>query len=37
MAAESESMSVDTSTENAEDHLIDLSDEQLEQLLLETM
>jgi hypothetical protein len=35
--AESESMSVDTSNENPDEHLQDLTDEQLEQLLLDTM
>jgi hypothetical protein len=37
MAAESESMSVDTSTENPDEHLQDLSDEQLEQHLLDLL
>ena len=35
--ADSESMSIDTSTEAAEDPLQDLSDEQLYQLLEETL
>ena len=35
--AESETLSVDTSTENQEDPLQDLTDEQIYQLLEETM
>lgn len=35
--AESETLSIDTSTENQEDPLQDLSDEQIYQLLEETL